>query len=67
MIIPPLDLKVYTVKAMVGEDSGIGEIFEGIVPFLLGSLFTISLFLLVPQVVLWLPKVQTGDGPMMQT
>jgi TRAP-type mannitol/chloroaromatic compound transport system permease large subunit len=67
VIIPPLDLKVYTVKAMVGEDSGIGEIFEGIVPFLLGCLFTISLFLLVPQVVLWLPKVQTGDGPIMQT
>lgn len=40
MIIPPLDLKVYTVKAMVGEDSGIGEIFAGIVPFLLGCLFT---------------------------
>ena len=67
MVIPPLDLKVYTVKAMVGEDSGIGETFAGSVPFLLGCLFTISLFLLVPQVVLWLPKVQAGDGPMMQT
>lgn len=59
MITPSLGLTVYTVKAIVGKDAGVGEVFAGIVPFLLGLLFTLSLFVLVPQVVLWLPELQT--------
>lgn len=57
LITPPFGLSVFAVKATVNDDRvGIGDIFRGAFPFLIGMLITLLLLFLMPGLATWLPK-----------
>ncbi|MFC3228586.1 TRAP transporter large permease [Marinibaculum pumilum] len=54
MITPPIGLNVFVLHGMA-PDLPLGEIFRGIVPFLIADILRLVLLILFPQLVLWLP------------
>lgn len=56
LITPPFGLVVYTMKATLGHDATVEQIFRGSMPFLLMILIVICLVLLFPGLSLWLPQ-----------
>lgn len=61
VITPPVGINVYVVygvgRSLPGGGIKLEDIFKGIFPFLLAVFVGIILFLLFPQLVLWLPNV----------
>jgi tripartite ATP-independent transporter DctM subunit len=55
LITPPVGLNVYVIKA-VAQDIPLGEIFTGILPFLITEFFVIAILILFPQIILVLPN-----------
>lgn len=53
---PPLGLNVYVIQA-IGKDIPLGQIFRGIVPFLIADFFHLAMLIAFPAVTLWLPSV----------
>lgn len=53
---PPLGLNVYVIQA-IGKDIPLGQIFRGIVPFLIADFFHLAMIIAFPVVTLWLPSV----------
>lgn len=53
---PPLGLNVYVIQA-IGRDIPLGQIFRGIVPFLIADFFHLAMIIAFPVVTLWLPSV----------
>lgn len=53
---PPLGLNVYVIQA-IGKDIPLGQIFRGIVPFLIADFFHLAMLIAFPLVTLWLPSV----------
>lgn len=53
---PPLGLNVYVIQA-IGKDIPLGQIFRGIVPFLIADFFHLAMIIAFPVVTLWLPGV----------
>jgi tripartite ATP-independent transporter DctM subunit len=51
---PPLGLNLYVIQG-IAPDVTLGRIFRGVVPFLLSDLLHLSLLILFPIIVLWLP------------
>jgi C4-dicarboxylate transporter DctM subunit len=51
---PPLGLNLYVIQG-IAPDVTLGRIFKGVVPFLLSDLLHLSLLILFPMIVLWLP------------
>ena len=56
LIAPPIGLNVYIV-AKIARNVPIGEIYRGIMPFLLSDVVRIILLLFVPAVSLWAVKL----------
>jgi len=56
MITPPIGMNVYVI-AGVAPDVPLQTIFKGIIPFLISDVVHVSLLLLVPAVVLFLPSL----------
>ena len=54
MITPPVGLNLFTVKALFKEIE-LAEIIRGAAPYVLIEFLCLVLFLLVPQLALWLP------------
>lgn len=54
MITPPIGLNVFVLHGMAPE-LPLRTIFRGVVPFLVADALRIALFVLVPQIVTWLP------------
>jgi TRAP-type C4-dicarboxylate transport system permease large subunit len=52
LVAPPIGLNVYVV-ANIARSVPIGEIYRGVLPFLLADLVRITLVLLVPPLTLW--------------
>ena len=57
VITPPIGLNVYVVKAVVGDAIGIGDLFRGILPFVLMDILTLVVLVVFPQISLWLPSM----------
>ncbi len=57
LITPPFGLVVYTIKATVGSDVSVEQIFRGSIPFFFMMLLVLVLVVLFPQLVLWLPDL----------
>ena len=55
LITPPFGLVVYTIKATVGDDVSVEQIFRGSIPFFFMMLLVLILVVVFPQLVLWLP------------
>ncbi|MBU2549283.1 MAG: TRAP transporter large permease [Proteobacteria bacterium] len=55
LITPPFGMVVYTMKATLGHEVSVEDIFRGAVPFLLMMFFVLGLLLIFPGLSLWLP------------
>lgn len=55
LITPPFGMVVYTMKATLGHEASVEQIFRGSVPFLLMMLFVLGLTIVFPGLILWLP------------
>lgn len=56
---PPLGMNVYVIQA-IGKDIPLGQIFRGIVPFLIADFIHLAMLIAFPVVTLWLPSVMAG-------
>jgi C4-dicarboxylate transporter DctM subunit len=61
MITPPVGLNVYVIKG-VAEDVPLGDIFIGIIPFLIIEFIVIGILLAWPEIALWLPESMMGTS-----
>ncbi len=57
MITPPIGINVFVIKGVVGKLVGLGEIFRGIVWFLVADFVVIALVILFPQIIMFLPQL----------
>jgi tripartite ATP-independent transporter DctM subunit len=55
LITPPVGLNVYVIKGLA-PDVPMGQIFEGIMPFLFAMLITLAILVAFPAISLWLPN-----------
>jgi len=55
LITPPVGLNVYVIKGLA-PDVPMGQIFEGIIPFLFAMLITLAILVTFPAISLWLPN-----------
>ncbi len=52
LIAPPIGLNVYVV-ANIAKNVKIGEIYRGVIPFLLSDFIRVTLLLIFPVITLW--------------
>lgn len=57
MITPPVGLNVFVLKAAIGKDVSLEQVFRGIVPFLLMDVVTLAIMISLPGLILWLPEL----------
>lgn len=55
MITPPIGLNVFVIKSVVGDLVRTDQIFKGVLWFLVADLIVVTLLMLFPQIILWLP------------
>ena len=55
LITPPVGLNVFVIKEIVGNKVPITQIFAGVSWFIVSDLILLTLLILVPSIVLWLP------------
>jgi C4-dicarboxylate transporter, DctM subunit len=55
IIIPPMAISAFVVSGVTGEP--IGNVYKGIYPYLAGMCVCLLIFLLFPQISLWLPNL----------
>ena len=56
LITPPFALNIFILKGVV-EDSTVGEIIRGVLPYLISDFVTLTIYIIFPQVALWLPSL----------
>lgn len=56
LITPPVAFNIYVVKG-VAPHIPLEEIIKGVLPFFIMDLLTIALFIIFPQIILWLPNL----------
>lgn len=56
LITPPIGINLFVIKSMA-PDVRIQEIFRGIIPFIAADIVRIAVIVLLPGLVLWLPKL----------
>ena len=54
LITPPIGINLFVIKSMA-PDIRIQNIFSGVVPFIMADLFRVTIIVLFPGIVLWLP------------
>jgi TRAP-type C4-dicarboxylate transport system permease large subunit len=54
LITPPIGINLFVIKSMA-PDIRIQNIFSGVVPFIVADLFRVTIIVLFPGIVLWLP------------
>ena len=57
MITPPVGMNVFVVKSVVGDLVTTSQVFKGILWFLVIDLAIVGLFLLFPEIILYLPNL----------
>jgi tripartite ATP-independent transporter DctM subunit len=56
LITPPIGINVFVVKGVAGSSVETGELFKGIIPFLIADIVTVIILLSFPELTLWLPS-----------
>jgi len=56
-ITPPLGLSCFVMKGALGDEYELKDIFAGSLPFVFLMLFTVALFIVFPEICLWLPEL----------
>jgi TRAP-type C4-dicarboxylate transport system permease large subunit len=59
LVSPPVGLNVYVVQASSPVAISMEDLFRGIVPFLVMDTVTLGLFILFPEIVLFLPNLMS--------
>lgn len=59
MITPPVGMNVFVVKSVVGDAVTTSQVFKGILWFLVMDLAIVGLFLLFPEIILYLPNLSS--------
>jgi tripartite ATP-independent transporter DctM subunit len=59
LITPPVAFNIYVVKGVVPHIP-LEEIIKGVMPFFAMDLLTIAIFIVFPQLILWLPSIMIG-------
>lgn len=57
---PPVGFSLFYLKGVVPPGVTIGDIYRGIIPFVILQLLMVGLCFVFPQVVLWLPEQMYG-------
>lgn len=57
MITPPIGLNVFVIKSVVGDVASTGTIFRGILWFLAADVVVLTLLVIFPGIVTWLPAM----------
>ena len=60
LLTPPFGILVFTVKAAVPQETTVGEIFRGSIPYWIALLAVIVVIAAFPQIATWLPAVGTA-------
>ena len=55
LVTPPIGANVFVMRR-VAPDVPMGEIFRGVLPFVLGEMVIIALLVAFPDIALWLPR-----------
>ena len=59
MFTPPVGLNCYMLKIVL-PDFELGEIFRGVIPFLVAEAVVMTLLIAFPQIIMWLPNAMTS-------
>jgi TRAP-type mannitol/chloroaromatic compound transport system permease large subunit len=57
---PPVGFSLFYLKGVVPKGVSIGDIYIGIIPFVLLQLVMVGACLIFPEIVLWLPRQMYG-------
>jgi len=57
MITPPIGLNVFVIKSVVGDLASTGTIFRGVMWFLVADLVVVTMLIVWPQVIMFLPGI----------
>jgi C4-dicarboxylate transporter, DctM subunit len=60
LITPPVGLNVYVVKSSSPIPVTLGQVYQGVTPFLLLDVLTLAVLIAFPSIVLYLPNVMAG-------
>jgi C4-dicarboxylate transporter DctM subunit len=55
VVTPPIGMNLFMMKGLFGKDATMGEIFKGVMPFVLADLVRVALLVAFPAISLWLP------------
>ncbi len=56
LLTPPVGLNVYVVKGLAPPELALNDLFRGVVPFFLMLIVALAIFILFPEIVMWLPN-----------
>ena len=56
VITPPFATILFALKGIIPEVA-IGDIFSGVLPFVIATILAVVIMFFVPQIVTWLPRV----------
>jgi TRAP-type mannitol/chloroaromatic compound transport system permease large subunit len=59
---PPVGFSLFYLKGVVPAGVTIGDIYKGIVPFVVLQLLMVALCFVFPQLILWLPEQMYGPS-----
>lgn len=57
MITPPVGMNVFVIRNVASEYATVGQIFKGVIPFLLADLVVVIIAILAPSFILFLPSL----------
>lgn len=61
-ITPPFGYTLFYLKGVLPEGIGIGQVYRGVIPFFLIQAIVLVLFLVFPELVVWLPNAVMESG-----
>lgn len=56
MITPPLGMNVFIIKNVASKYVSLGDVFKGVLPFIIVDMFLVALIIVFPEIVLYLPN-----------
>ncbi len=57
LVTPPIGMNLFMMQGMFGKDASTGEIYKGVLPFVLADILRVVLLVAFPAISLWLPGV----------
>jgi C4-dicarboxylate transporter DctM subunit len=60
VVTPPIGMNLFMMKGLFGKETTIGEIFKGVMPFVIADIVRVILLVAFPAISLWLPRFMIG-------